>query len=147
MHRAKRHGRQERKGSYPNSLVRTIFFIATVLYIIQSFLIIFYRNVVAKVDLGCPSIDLKKLFNGGHRYRALGCKKFTETVTFFLPHSTAIGRIFRTGKMNVMGAKSEKEVLLAARQLTRIIQKSGFPVNSIIAVIVFSYYIHHNSLL
>ena len=104
---------------------------------------------MAKVDLGCSSIDLKKLFNGGHRYRAIEGKKFTETVTFSLPHSPAIGRVFRTGKLNVMGAKSDKEVLVAARQLTRIIQKSGFPVNSlIIAVIICSYFIiHHNSLL
>jgi len=75
---------------------------------------------------------LEQLFQSGYRYTEYTHKGFTGVVTLHLPGTSAIGRIFETGKMVGVGATSDDEAKLAARKFTRIVQERGFPVNILV---------------
>lgn len=100
--------------------------------IISSFYFIF-RNVVAKLSLGCH-INLKELFEAGHKFATYDSKtsKFAEVVTLYRPGTSTTGRIFSSGKMMCFGAITDEGARQAARKLARAVQNKGHPVNRIL---------------
>merc|ERR1719513_339855 len=86
---------------------------------------IYIQNVVSTFNLGCK-LDLKKIATQA-RNAEYNPKRFSAVIMRIRnPKSTAL--IFSSGKVNVTGARSEQQSLVAARKYARIIQRLGFAV-------------------
>uniref|UniRef100_T1JFL9 TATA-box-binding protein n=1 Tax=Strigamia maritima TaxID=126957 RepID=T1JFL9_STRMM len=82
-------------------------------------------SVVSTANLGCK-LDLKKIVRHA-KDAQYDPKKFAAVIMRIRePRTTA--QIFKSGKMSVLGAKSEEDSKIAARRYARIIQKLGFEV-------------------
>lgn len=83
------------------------------------------------MDLSCP-IELRKvvMFIRNAEYNP---KRFTGCVIRLRePRVTCL--LFSTGKMVTTGGRSGESNNLGARKCARVIQKLGFPVNSVVRV-------------
>ena len=82
-------------------------------------------NIVATVNLGCEF----DLFNIATMIRnaEYNPRRF-QAVIVTIQEPRATGLIFRNGKVNIVGCKTEESAGLAARKFGRIIRKLGYPV-------------------
>jgi len=82
------------------------------------------QNVVCTFNVGCK-LDLRAIATRS-RNSEYNPKRFSAVIMRIRePKSTAL--VFSSGKVNVTGARSEKQALLAARKYARIIQRLKFP--------------------
>lgn len=92
---------------------------------IKKILILFCRNFVATINLGCE-LNLQQI-NFRTRNSEYNPSRFHGVVMRIRePRSTAL--IFKTGKLVQTGTRSEAEANLATRKFARILQKLGYPV-------------------
>jgi len=91
----------------------------------EDYPVIYIQNVVATFNVGCK-LSLKKIATQA-RNAEYNPKRFSAVIMRIRnPKSTAL--IFSSGKVNVTGARSEQQVLVASRKYARIIQRLNFPV-------------------
>ena len=82
-------------------------------------------NIVATVNLGCEFDQFRiatMLRNAEYNPRRF------QAVILKIQEPRATGLIFRNGKLNVVGCRTEETAELAARKFGRIIRKLGYPV-------------------
>jgi len=84
------------------------------------------KNVVSMFDLGCI-LDLKDI-DRKTRNSEYNPKRFSGMI-MRIDNPKSAAQIFRTGKITVMGCRTEKLSLLASRKFARLIQKLGFKVS------------------
>ena len=92
---------------------------------------------MVKVDLGC-TIDLKKVASTARNVTYNPARFSALYLKLREPKTTA--SLFKSGKMNCLGAKTEEDAQIAARKFAKMIQKSlGFEVrfkkNSIVNIV------------
>jgi transcription initiation factor TFIID TATA-box-binding protein len=86
------------------------------------------QNVVSTVNLACP-LDLTEINFRTHNSEDNPSSFSSVVMRIQKPHTTAL--LFRSGKMVITGVRNEDDSRLADRKCGRIIQKLGFPANTV----------------
>eukprot|EP01147_Barroeca_monosierra_P005017 gene5017-8746_t len=80
-------------------------------------------NIVATAVLNCPSLDLPELSKKASNFEYNPRRYNAIIMRIKEPSATAL--IFASGKVVIMGAKSERDAKSAARQFAANISKAG----------------------